>query len=98
MSKILNFYKFKKFKNRYHTLLAYNQNRINIHTPIWFFWKGFFETEKKEHFILEIQLSKHGNLVVLNNEFQFRYNWYGAKVSQFIFSTAGRIILNDFIK
>ena len=96
-SKILNFYKFKIFKNQNDILLAYQQNKLEIHTPIWFFWKGLFETDKKEHSVFEIQLSQSGDLILLSNNFLFRYDWYGEKISQYILSTAGRVILNYFI-
>jgi DNA-directed RNA polymerase beta' subunit len=98
VKRISHFYKFKKFKNKLNVFLAYNQNRINIHTPIWFFWKGYFEIEQKNQPLLEMQLSYNGQLFLLSGQFLFRYNWYGLKTSQFIFTTAGRVILNNFVK
>lgn len=98
IKRISHFYKFKKFKNKLNVFLAYSQNRINIHTPIWFFWKGFFEIEQKNRPLLEMQFSSNGQLFLLSEQFLFRYNWYGVKTSQFIFTTAGRVILNDFVR
>ena len=98
VKRISHFYKFKKFKSKLNVFLAYNQNQINIHTPIWFLWKGIFEIEPKNRSLLEMQLSSNGQLFLLSSQFLFRYNWYGLQTSQFIFTTAGRVILNNFIK
>ena len=96
--RILNFYKFRKFKNKSDVFLAYNQNKVNIHTPIWLFWNGFFEMERKDQPLLEMQLSSNGQLSSLSSQFLFYYNWYGLKTSQFIFTTTGRVILNGYLK
>ena len=98
VERITNFYEFKRFKSKLDVILAYNRNQIDIHTPIWFYWKGFFEIEKENQQLLEIQLSNNGDLLLLSSHFFFRHNWYGSKVSQFIFTTTGRIIFNDSIK
>ena len=98
IKQIDNFFKFKKFKNKLDVLLAYNRNKIKIQTPIWLFWNSFFEVERKSQPLLEMHLSSNGQLFVLSSQFLFYYNWYGLKTSQFIFTTAGRVILNDFVK
>ena len=98
IKRLAYFFKFKKFKNKLDVLLAYNQNKIKVYTPIWLFWNGFFEIEQKSQQLLEIQLSSSGQLFLLSNQFVLRYNWYGLKTSQFIFTTAGRVVLNNFIK
>ena len=98
VKRIINFYTIQKFKNRQSIFLAYNQNKITVHTPVWFFWNGFFETERKNQQLLEMQLSSNGQLFLLSGQFLFRYNWYGLKTSQFIFTTAGRVMLNNFVR
>ena len=98
IKRIANFYKFKKFKNKLNVLLAYNQNRIKVYTPIWLFWNGFFDIEQKNQLPLEMQLSSSGQLFILSSQFFFKYNWYGLKISQFIFTTAGRVVLNNFVR
>nr|UXE31202.1 RNA polymerase beta' subunit [Ostreobium quekettii] len=98
IKKIPNFYRFKRFKNKLTVFLAYNQKKINIHTPIWVFWQNLFEIEPKNQQLFEMQLSSKGQLFLLSSQFLFSYNWYGLKTSQFILTTAGRVILNDFVK
>ena len=95
--KITSFYQLKVFKKSIHVLSAYDQNIITFQTPIWFYWKGLFETDEKFHPTLEIRLDSIGNLLVLGSPFQFRYNWYGSKIGQIICTTAGRILLNYLI-
>ena len=97
IKRLVGFYKFKKFKNKLNVLLAYNQNIIKVYTPIWLFWNGQFEIEQKNQLPLEMQLSSSGQLFLLSNQFLFKYNWYGSKTSQFIFTTAGRVVLNSFV-
>jgi DNA-directed RNA polymerase subunit beta' len=98
IKKLSDFYKFKKFKTKLTVSLAYNQRAINIHTPIWLFWRNLFEIEQNNQQLFEIQLSSNGRLFLLSSQFLFYYNWYGLKTNQFIFTTAGRVILNDFVK
>ena len=94
IQKINSFYQFRAFKKSIHIFSAHHQNKINIHTPIWFYWKGFFETDKKYHPILEIRLNGMGNVLLFSYQFQFRYNWCGLKISQVICTTPGRVLVN----
>ena len=94
IQKILNFYQLKVFKNSLHVFSAYDQNTITTHTPIWFYWRGFFEADKKCHPILEIRFNSTGNLFLFSYQFKIQYNWYGSKINQMICTTAGRVLLN----
>lgn len=95
--KIDHFYQFRKFKQAAHALCAYEQNIINIHTPIWFAWKGQLEIEKKKQPILEIRIFADGGLNLFSSQFMYRFNWYGSKIEQLICTTLGRILLNGTI-
>ena len=92
--KIANFHQLKIYKKTIHVFSAYEQKKINIHTPIWFAWRGFFETDKKKHFTLEVRLDFNGKLILYSHQFQYAYNWYGFKINQVIFTIAGRVLLN----
>ena len=94
LQKITHFYQFKKFKKSTHALCAYEQNIINIHTPIWFAWKGLLEIEKRKQPILEIRVFANGSLILFSYQFMYRFNWYGSKIEQLICTTLGRILLN----
>ena len=94
IKKIFNFYQLKIYKKTIHVFLAFEQNEISIHTPIWFTWRGLFEMDRKKHFTLEARLDSAGKLIIYSHQFQYFYNWYGYKINQFICTTAGRVLLN----
>ncbi len=97
VQKITNFYQRQVFKNNFHVLAAYNQRKVGIHTPIWFYWKGLFESDKKCHPVLEIRLNSIGHVFLFSYQFQFRYNWYGLKMTQLVCTNVGRVLLNQAI-
>lgn len=94
MKKILNFYQLKTYKKTIHVFSDYEQKKINIHTPLWFAWKGLLETDKKIHSTIETRLNLTGQLLLCSHQFKVSYNWYGFKINQFICTTAGRVLLN----
>ena len=97
LKKIKNFYKLKIFKQNYQIFYIYNKEKILPHIPIWLYWRGPFEVDKKYNPTLEIRLNSCGDLILFSFQFQIRYNWYGLKISQLIFTTPGRVILNNLI-
>lgn len=94
MKKIINFYQLKTYKKTIHVFSDYEKKKINIHTPIWFVWKGLLETDKKIHSTIETRLSSTGQLLLCSHQFKVSYNWYGSKINQAICTTAGRVLLN----
>ena len=97
IKKIKNFYKLKIFKQNYQIFYFYNKENILPHIPIWLYWRGPFEVDKKYNPTLEIRLNSCGDLILFSYQFQMRYNWYGFKLSQLIFTIPGRVILNNLI-
>ena len=93
--KVKNFYKFKIFKKNYQILSLYNQQKIAFHTPIWFYCIQNFEIDKKYNPTLELRFYSSGNLLIFSYHFQFYYDWFGYKISQFLLTTAGRILINS---
>ena len=98
LRKINSFYQLRLYKNPIHIFSDYEKNKINLHTPIWFLWKGYLETDKKKHSTVEGRLDSEGKLYLYSQQFQFVYNWYGFTVTQIICTTAGRVLLNDLIQ
>ena len=98
LQKVPRFHTLKIFKKNDDVFTAYNQNIINIHTPFWLMWKGWFELEKSNQPILEIRLKPNGNLLLFSYQFQIQFNWYGLKISQFICTTIGKVLLNSFLQ
>ena len=94
IKKIDHFYRLKTYKKTIHVLSDYEQKKINIHTPIWFTWKGLIETDKNRHSTIEVRLNSTGQLFLCSHQFKILYNWYGFKINQAICTTAGRVLLN----
>lgn len=98
IQKVKNFYRFKIFKKNDQILYFYNQNKILSHTPIWVYWIDHFEIDKKTNPTLELRFYTSGNLLTFSYQFQFLTNWFGFKISQFILTTPGRVLVNNLIK
>lgn len=97
IQKVKNFYKFKTFTKNDQIFALSNQKKILPHIPIWFYWMDHFEVEKKNNPTLELRLYPSGNLMTFSYEFQFCSDWFGFKISQFILTTPGRILVNSLI-
>lgn len=98
IQKVKNFYQFKTFNKKDQILSFYNQNKILSHTPIWFYWIDNFEIDKKNNPTLELRFYTSGHLLTFSYQFQFLNNWFGFKISQFILTTPGRVLVNSLIK
>lgn len=98
IQKIKNFYKFKIFKKSYQVFQFYNKDDMFPHMPIWFYWKGPFELDKKYNPTLETRLNNCGDLMLFSYQFQFKYNWFGFKIGQLVLTTPGRVIVNDLVE
>lgn len=98
IQKVKNFYQFKTFNKKDQILSFYNQNKILSHTPIWFYWIDNFEIDKKNNPTLELRFYTSGHLLTFSYQFQFLNNWFGFKISQFILTTPGRVLVNSLIE
>lgn len=94
-SNLLPSQKFLKFKNFNQILANFNANNVDVQTPIWVSWKGFFETEKLNQKLVEIQIFQSGEVCVVGSDFQFRYNFLNKKIFQIVRTTVGRILFNQ---
>lgn len=94
-SNLLPSQRFLKFKNFNQILANFNTNNINVQTPIWVSWKGFFENEKLNQKLVEIQIFQSGEVCIVGSDFQFRYNFLNKKISQIVRTTVGRILFNQ---
>ena len=92
------FRSFKTFNKKDQILSFYNQNKILSHTPIWFYWIDNFEIDKKNNPTLELRFYTSGHLLTFSYQFQFLNNWFGFKISQFILTTPGRVLVNSLIE
>ena len=93
--KISHFIKFQVCKNFTQALQLLNDGKVDFQTPIWIYWKGFFENEIKIQKRIEIRISNSGNVNVLGLDFQFQYNFFGKKISQILRTAVGRVVFNQ---
>ena len=98
IQKIKSFFKFQIFKKTYQVSQFYNKDYMFQHIPIWFYWRGPFELDKKYNPTLETRLNNCGDLMLFSYQFQFKYNWFGFKIGQLVLTTPGRVIVNDLVE
>ena len=76
---------------------AYNQKNISLHAPIWIQWTSLFENNTDSDYPLEIRVNLTGNVTQVYSKFQRNLDVTKKKTSQFIRTTAGRILVNQKI-
>jgi len=79
------------------SLKAFNQKKIALHAPIWVRWSGQFETGNLIEKPLEIRIDCFGNISNLYHKYQRTLDKNLIQKSQFIRTTAGRILLNQIL-
>jgi DNA-directed RNA polymerase subunit beta' len=85
------------FKNFKDVLKAYYQQKINIHTEIWINCINNFLLETQNPDLNSIKICKNQQICYKYEDYELYYNSKGYQVNQFIKTTVGRIIFNDFI-
>nr|YP_010733693.1 RNA polymerase beta' subunit [Gayralia brasiliensis]YP_010733767.1 RNA polymerase beta' subunit [Monostroma nitidum]WEG92964.1 RNA polymerase beta' subunit [Gayralia brasiliensis]WEG93038.1 RNA polymerase beta' subunit [Monostroma nitidum] len=95
---ILPIFDFNKYYSNWDTVLqSLNQQRIDLHTPIWLRWTFCFELPIKREKSLEIRLDKYGNSVNINQYYQNYCNFKLHILNQYIKTTPGRILMNQLL-
>ena len=86
------------FSNFLEVLKAYQQARITTHTIVWVRYKKLVETGAEKEQPIEIRINKYGYWQEIYKKILIRYDFKSEKVSQFIKTTAGRILFNELIR
>jgi DNA-directed RNA polymerase beta' subunit len=76
---------------------AYTQKKLYLHAPIWVYWPNLFETETEFEYPLELRVDCYGNVIQIFSKFQKYFDANKKKISQFIRTTPGRILVNQII-
>ena len=76
-------------------LQAYYQKEIDLHAPVWVKTKLSIETENRSLSPLEMRISSSGEYNQLFSTFQLYYNRNDQKVKQYLFTTPGRVLVNQ---
>ena len=86
----------KRYFSDFNDLLqAYYQKEIDLHAPVWVKTKLSIETENKSLSPLEMRISSSGEYNQLFSTFQLYYNRNSQKVKQYLFTTPGRVLINQ---
>ena len=76
-------------------LQAYYQEKIDLHAPVWVRTNLSIETEKISPSPLEIRISSFGEYNQLFSTYHSYYNRNHQKVKQYLFTTPGRVLINQ---
>lgn len=76
-------------------LKAYYQKKIDLHAPVWVRTNLSIETEKTSLSPLEMRIYSFGEYNQLFSTFQLYYDINGQKVKQYLFTTPGRVLINQ---
>lgn len=86
------------FANLNDAILAYEQKQIDLHAYIWVRFDGMVETDAPDNEPQEVEQYSDGTVRKLYKFRQVREDAAGNRISQYIRTTAGRIIFNKTIE
>ena len=86
------------FANLNHAILAYEQKQIDLHAFIWVRFDGMVETDLPDNEPQQVEQYADGTVRKLYKFRQVREDAAGNRISQYIRTTAGRIIFNKTIE
>ena len=78
-------------------LIAFYQKKISLHSLIWLRWKNFVQIENFSEKPLEIRIDSFGNNIQIYSKYWRKNDKQSNNISQFIYTTTGRILLNKII-
>lgn len=85
------------FSNLDEVLFAFHQKEILLHSFIWVRWKNEIQMDEFNQKPLELRLDSSGNLIEIYSNYWRIKNNKSSKISQFIRTTPGRVLLNKII-
>lgn len=83
------------FSNIQNVIYAYNQKKIDLHTPIWIQWHKIAICESQETMFKKISFYKNGNFSINYKNIELIYNKHGYQINQYLKTTVGRAIFNS---
>jgi DNA-directed RNA polymerase subunit beta' len=88
----------KYFSNMEDVIIAYDQKKVDIHSYIWLRFDGQIEADASDAEVLEEEQGADGSVTRLYKYRRIRLDANGNQISQYIKTTAGRIIYNKAIQ
>jgi len=85
------------FSNLDDVLIAFQQKKISLHSLIWVRWKNKIEIENFSEKPVQLRIDCYGNSTQIYSMYWRNLNKQDNQISQFIRTTAGRVILNKAV-
>jgi DNA-directed RNA polymerase subunit beta' len=79
-------------------IMAYEQHQLHIHANIWLRFDGDVETDKADNEPIEVTTGEDGSVTKRYRLRRTREDAEGNRISQYVLTTPGRIILNKTIR
>nr|ASQ40346.1 RNA polymerase beta' subunit [Cyanoptyche gloeocystis] len=86
------------FLNMDDVIMAYEQNKISLHAKIWVRCEQILDLLNNDNTLLKVQVDSAGITTKIYPNCRLRYDKQGNFISQYIRTTAGRIIFNKIIE
>nr|YP_003002258.1 DNA-directed RNA polymerase beta' chain [Aureoumbra lagunensis]ACS36970.1 DNA-directed RNA polymerase beta' chain [Aureoumbra lagunensis] len=87
---------FNYFSNLEDVTLAYNCDKLKLHSAIWLRFNGEIQGKDTGSKIKTIHFPDHSTLEIYQDK-QIRFNKKGEKISQYILTTPGRVLFNQLL-
>jgi DNA-directed RNA polymerase subunit beta' len=88
----------KYFSSMEDVIIAYEQKQVDIHSYIWLRFDGKVEADDSDSEILQEDQGADGSVTRLYKFLRIRVDANGNQISQYVKTTAGRIIYNKAIQ
>ncbi|NEQ70538.1 MAG: DNA-directed RNA polymerase subunit gamma [Symploca sp. SIO2D2] len=88
----------KYFANLDDAIRAYEQGKVDLHAKVWVRYEGTVETQKPDDEVLSTEKLGDGTVTKLYRERRVRETDSGEVISQYVYTTPGRIIYNKAIQ
>ncbi|NEQ67920.1 MAG: DNA-directed RNA polymerase subunit gamma [Symploca sp. SIO1B1] len=88
----------KYFANLDDAIRAYEQGKVDLHAKVWVRYEGMVETQKPDDEVLSTEKLGDGTVTKLYRERRVRETDSGEVISQYVYTTPGRIIYNKAIQ
>ncbi len=87
----------KYFTNLDQVLIYFSQKKMSLHSSIWVKWLNLVEIENFYEKPVELRVDCYGNITKIYSKYFQNLDNKNTKISQFILTTIGRILLNKII-
>ena len=88
----------RRFASLNDAIYAYEQGQLELHTQVWVRYEGEVETSESDNEVIQSETLADGSVVKYYRQRIVRENANGEQLSQYLYTTVGRIIYNKTIQ